>query len=289
MNDCTCSTDPSAEDYIRYSDCPKHGDPKLLEGDPSADDAIDVWYDLEQALAGKNRYGGDVAEIYACRLVPGGVKAFPGPASKSPGLAILAGANLTRIVRRFVELRHVHVDIEERHGFRTIDFGCEELPPFDWRVHLRVTRIAPVPPPAPPVHEVRRVIEQAGAHLRVMSAMLDELAAHRASQRLGTQVPPSEGFEDLPPDAPTGLYLDVPFDKDDLEWIKRAWDVFGRGYDNGGAKRPSQLMLVFQAIRRDDRVMAEFLRVMNTIILPLLRRSRLKDQPGLIKLGAADE
>ena len=257
----------------------------------SVDAAISVWYDLERALAGKNGYGGNVAEIYAYRLVPGGVKAFPGPASKSPELAILAGRNLTRLVKQFVDLHHANVDIEERHGFRTIDFGCEELPPFDWRIHLRVTRIAPVPPPAPPIHEVRKSIEQTSTHLRTLLAMLDELGAHRAKQRLAADMTaPATDVDDLPPDGPTGLYLDVPFDEDDPEWIKRAFDTFtNTGMNTGGSKRPSHLMLVFQAIRHDSRATAEFVRAMNTIVLPFLRRLRLRDQPQLRNLGAARE
>lgn len=256
------------------------------DADLPIDATIGVWRDLECALAGKNGFGGDVAEIYAYRLVPGGVKAFPGPASKSPELAILAGKNLTRIVKHFSDLHHAHVAIKENHGFRTIDLGCEELPPFDWRVHLRVTRIAPVQPPAPTIHEVRRALEQTGGHLRVLLAMLDELGAHRAKQRLGAEAPPPADTDDLPPDGPTGLYFDVPFDKDDLGWIKMAWDALAHG---SGSKRPSQLMLVFQAIRSDDRAIAEFLRAMNTIVLPFLRRLRLRDQPQLRNLGAASE
>lgn len=53
--------------------------------------------------------------------------------------------------------------------------------------------------------------------------------------------------------------------------------------------RPTQLMLVFQAIRRDERPTTEFLRVMNTVVLPLLRRLRLKEHPHFTKLGAAGE
>jgi hypothetical protein len=257
--------------------------------DPSMDDAIGVWYDLEQAFAGKNGFGGSVAEIYAYRLVPGGVKAFPGPASKTPELAILAGQNLTRLLKRFSDVRRAHVAIEERHGFRTLDLGCEEIPPFDWRIHLCITPIVPVSPPAPPIHEMRKVIEQTGGHLRTMLAMLDELGAHRAKQRLGAEGPSAVDTDDLPPDGPTGLYLDAPFGKDDLEWIKMAWDAFLAHGDVGGANRASQLMLVFQAIRRDDRATAEFLRVMNTIVLPFLRRLRLRDQPQLVNLGAANE
>ena len=97
---------------------------------------------------------------------------------------------------------------------------------------------------------------------------------------------PAAGTDDLPADGATGLYLDRPFDADDLEWMKRAWDDLRT---RSGATRPGQLMLVFQAIRRDDRATAEFLRVMNAYVLPLLRRLRLKTHPKLAKLGAAGE
>jgi hypothetical protein len=94
-----------------------------------------------------------------------------------------------------------------------------------------------------------------------------------------------EAAADLPPDAPTGLYLDRPFDVDDLEWITMAWAAYlSRGE---GPPRPFQLMLVFKAIRRDERAVEEFLRVMNTIVLPLCRRLRLQEQPNLRDLGAA--
>jgi hypothetical protein len=242
-------------------------------------DQIGVWYELERALAGENGYGGDVAEIYAYRLLPGGAKAV---AEATDTQARLAGQNMTRLLRRFVELYDASVAIEEREGFRTIDLAAEEFPPFDWRVHVRVTRIA-VLPPAPSIHEVREVLAETTANLGVLSTMLDELAAHRARQRLDMSVPPSADTDDLPPDAPTGLYLDVPFSVEDMEWIKMA---LSRGSDT---ERSNQLMLVFQAIRRDARATSEFLRAMNTIVLPLLRRLRLRDQPQLAKLGAAGE
>ncbi len=256
------------------------------ENDPSVDDAIGVWHDLERALAGKNGYGGDVAEIYAYRLLPGGAKAFTS-AEGAAALAPLAGRNMTRLLRRFIDLHHAHVALEEREGFRTIDLGCEDFPPFDWRAHVRVTRITPELPPAPPVHAVRKVLEETTAHLGILTAMLDELAAHRARQRLGSHVAPPADTEDLPPDAPTGLYLDRPLDADDLGWIKMAWDAFLSG--SSRSARATQIMLMFQAIRRDDRATAEFLRAMNTIVLPLLRRLRLRDQPQIAKLGSADE
>lgn len=94
--------------------------------------------------------------------------------------------------------------------------------------------------------------------------------------------------DDLPPDATTGTYLDRSFDVDDLEWIKRGWDAY---LSRTGILpcRPAQLMLVFQAIRRDARATEEFLLVMNTVVLPLCRRLRLKEQAHLRALGAASE
>jgi len=264
--------------------------PSSCEDDPSVDDAIGVWHDLERALAGKNGYGGDVAEIYAYLLLPGGAKALASSLASAPKTdepALLAGKNMTRLLRRFTALHHAHVALEEQEGFRTIDLGCEDFPPFDWRVHVRVTRITPELPPAPPIHAVRKVLEETTAHLGVLASMLDELAAHRAKQRLGAIVASPVDIDDLPPDAPTGLYLDRPFDADDLGWTKMAWDAFLSG--SSRSVRATQIMLVFQAIRRDDRATAEFLRAMNMIVLPLLRRLKLRDQPQIAKLGAADE
>ena len=256
-------------------------------GDPSMDDAIGVWHDLERAIAGKNGFGGDVAEIYAYRLLPR--DASSAPASIGEAEAHLAGRNMTRLLRRFSELHHAHFALEEREGFRTIDLGTEDFPPFDWRVHVRVTRIAPEMPPAPSVHEVRKTLVTMASNMGVLSAMLDELAAHRAKDRLRPSAPSPVDTDDLPSDGATGLYFDRAFDADDLEWIKMAWDAFLAHGDVGGANRASQIMLVFQAIRRDGRATAEFLRVMNTIVLPLLRRLRLREQPQLTKLGAANE
>jgi hypothetical protein len=138
------------------------------------------------------------------------------------------------------------------------------------------------------IHELRAAIAKHTESAEVLTAMLDELAAFRAKDRLCADALPAIS-DDLPPDAATGLYLDRPLNADDLAWIKMAWDAYLSRGDGGGSSRPSQLMLVFQAIRRDPRSTAEFLRVMNTIVLPLLRRIRLKEQPHLSKLGAASE
>ena len=136
------------------------------------------------------------------------------------------------------------------------------------------------------IRELRDAIAGSIAHADSLIAMLDELAALRATARLRVEAEPAV-TDDLPPDAATGLYLDRPLDAEDLEWLKMAWDAYLPG--TGGPGRPTQLMLVFQAIHCDERATTEFLRVMNTIVLPLLRRLRLKEQPNLTKLGAVGQ
>ena len=137
------------------------------------------------------------------------------------------------------------------------------------------------------IHDLRQVIAKTVEGAEALTAMLDELAMLRAKERLRVDPDLPVDTDDLPPDAATGLYLDVPFTVEDLVWIRMAWDLY---LSTGvSATRPGQLTLVFAAIRRDERATAEFLRVMNTIVLPLLRRIRLKDQPHLTKLGAASE
>jgi len=107
----------------------------------TADAALSVWSDLEEALAGKNGFGGDVAEIYAYLLVFGGVNRFRSADETGMAeLAAIAGSHLTHIARRFVTLRKATIAIEERpREFRPLDLSVESLPPFDWRIHLRVT------------------------------------------------------------------------------------------------------------------------------------------------------
>ncbi len=140
--------------------------------------------------------------------------------------------------------------------------------------------------PLQTIATVRGAIIDDVEHKALLLAMLDELAAFRAKESLRADPEIEVNTDDLPPDVPTGLYLDRPFTDEDLEWIKRAWDAYHAGE---GPSRPGQIMLVFQAIRRDERATAEFLRVMNTIVLPLLRRLALKERPHLSKLGAASQ
>jgi len=254
------------------------------------DDVLGVWCDLESALAGKNGFGGDVAEIYAYRLVPSSQRHHPQDAEA----ASVAGKNMTRLLRRFVDLHEAVVAIEAREGFRLIDLASEEFPPFLWRVHLRVSPIAlravaPSIRELPSIHELREAIAKTAEHAGMLTGMLDELAASRAKERLRADAQDPADTSDLPSDGATGLYLDRPLDVDDLEWIKMAWDAYLLRGDGGGPPRVAQLMLVFQAIRRDERATTAFLVAMNTIVLPLLRRIRLKAQPNLSQLGAASE
>jgi hypothetical protein len=256
----------------------------LTDLDLPAADAIGVWYDLERALAGRNGYGGDVAEIYAYRLTR---MLLHDPHNEEQ--AGIAGKNMTRLLHYFLELHEgAIVSIEDRDGFRPLDLATEEFPPFGWRVHLRVTQ-AGKPKPAFSIHDLRKTLAETVERAEVLTAMLDELAQLRAKDRLRAEPREPAAMDDLPPDSATGLYLDVPFTAEDLEWIKMAWDAYLSRGDGGGPKRAGQLMLVFQAIRRDERSTTEFLRVMNTVVLPLCRRLRLKIQPQLSQLGAASE
>jgi hypothetical protein len=138
------------------------------------------------------------------------------------------------------------------------------------------------------IHELRQAITKTVENAEALTAMLDELAVLRAKERLRADALPAAATDDLPPDAPTGLFLDRAFSAEDFVWIKMAFDkLLQSGVQGQG--RPGQIMLVFQSIRRDERATAEFFRVMNTIMLPLLRRIRLKEQLDLVRLGAASE
>jgi hypothetical protein len=72
----------------------------------------------------------------------------PDPAVRAE-LAGIAGSHLTHIARRFAHHRKAAIAIEElvdgKWIFRPLDLRRESLPPFDWRLHLRVT---PVEDPA---------------------------------------------------------------------------------------------------------------------------------------------
>lgn len=103
---------------------------------PDIDHTLTVWYELERALEGKNGFGGDVAEIYSYVLVPVRLRGCT-----EDERARSAGRVLTRLLRRFVELHDAEVALEERAGFRVIDPNVEDFPPFDHRVHLRVSQI----------------------------------------------------------------------------------------------------------------------------------------------------
>jgi hypothetical protein len=135
-----------------------------------------------------------------------------------------------------------------------------------------------------------RAAEEDREYLALRLDMLAELIADQAAEaRCAEPLARSPApMDDLPPDALTGLYLDRPFDVDDLEWIRMAWGAYLSRRDEG-PRRPFQLMLVFQAIRHDELAARAFLRVMNMVILPLCRRRRLQEQPHLRDLGAANK
>lgn len=115
---------------------------------PSAEDAVGILNDLHLALAGKNGYGGNVAEIYAYRLLPPGAPGgrmshqIPGP-----GETKAAARNLTWLAQQFIAMHDrtddthiVHIGIESGYReFRDVDLDIEPIEPFGHRVHLRVS------------------------------------------------------------------------------------------------------------------------------------------------------
>jgi hypothetical protein len=117
---------------------------------PTAEESIGIWYELESALEGKNGYGGNVAEIYAYRLVPEGATGAAVAISEGKAgealLARTAAKNLTWFVRRFVELHDgVEIGIEtDPRQFRVLDPRTEEFPPFSHRIHVRVSGAAQI-------------------------------------------------------------------------------------------------------------------------------------------------
>jgi hypothetical protein len=209
----------------------------LRDLDLPADAALGVWYDLERALAGKNGFGGDVAEIYAYRLVPRRLVDKTDPSfitgateaeeeAAKVELARVAGVNMTRILRHFAKLHErVIFSIEEREGWKPIDLRYEEFPAFGWRVQLRVSQGKPEVKDAS-IHKLRQALSATVDQSEIVIAMLDELAAYRAKERLHASPQEPASVADLPPDGATGLYLDRPFDAADLEWIKMAWDAY---------------------------------------------------------------
>jgi hypothetical protein len=104
--------------------------------DLSLDKILNVWADLEAALYGRNGYGGTVAEIYAYRCVNGETAAFEKIAIAN---TIVAGKNLTEILRRFMKHHQCVVGIETRpREFTPIDLDLMPIGAFDHRIHLEV-------------------------------------------------------------------------------------------------------------------------------------------------------
>lgn len=155
--------------------------------------AIGVWHDLETALAGKSGYGGDVVEIYAYRLMSDRLRRATDPrvateSSAGETLALkaeaarAAGKNLTQILRHFTDLHPgVVFAYDERGCHRPINLASEEIPPFEWRIHLQVTQIRNGAR-APSIHELREALAATVRNADVLTAMLDELSDRRAAK-----------------------------------------------------------------------------------------------------------
>lgn len=82
--------------------------------------ALDVWSDLEAAYYGKNKFGGNVAEIYAYRLqqrypsAESGFGIFLQEAQKEQ--ARLAGRNLLALLALFKKAHSCKISIDARRA-----------------------------------------------------------------------------------------------------------------------------------------------------------------------------
>lgn len=115
--------------------------------------ALMVWSDLEACLYGKNHYGGNVAEIYAYRLLPEDptrVYSMQGgelrkDADRDAGK--LAARHLMELLEIFCE-RHectASIEIGDR-TFYPITFSNASgvvVPPFTHRVRIAITKERP--------------------------------------------------------------------------------------------------------------------------------------------------
>lgn len=107
----------------------------------------DVCNEIELAYQGKNGFGGDVAEIYAYRLIP---RHHPGMASGPPGIdamdALEAASNLTKLCQAFLVMHpdaRFAIEKHEPRLFEDVDVNDwtgagPPIPPFSHRIHLKV-------------------------------------------------------------------------------------------------------------------------------------------------------
>ena len=104
----------------------------------SFDESLRIWLDIERAKDGQSSYGGgDVAEIWANRLLPTRLREHP-----PEDLAAIAGRNLTRILRTFTDIcPGISFEIADTGpAFRALDLATESCPPFTHCVQLRVSQ-----------------------------------------------------------------------------------------------------------------------------------------------------
>jgi hypothetical protein len=112
----------------------------------SMNQALSIWEDLWQAYYNDNRFGGDVAEIYAYRLMP------YNPTYHSPGsvefcktdtfkmaereVCDRAKESLVALLKKFVIENKCRITVNDRE---VDDWGyTNEL--FDWRCNVKVFR-----------------------------------------------------------------------------------------------------------------------------------------------------
>jgi len=95
-----------------------------------------VWNELVSAYYGVNAYGGNVAEIYAFRLLPCDPLAEHGDKEAQDERMMLAAESLFAIMRKFSEDFRCAV-YPERHG---PDKPAANILLRDGRVHVKVVR-----------------------------------------------------------------------------------------------------------------------------------------------------
>jgi hypothetical protein len=109
----------------------------------SAMQLLSIWTDLEEARAGTNGFGGDVAEIYLYRAVPDEPSAEAILAFSPERAAVAyrhASESLLRLFQTFEKLRHVSIGVEDDkpRSFRPIGPWFVERD-FRHRVHVHVS------------------------------------------------------------------------------------------------------------------------------------------------------
>lgn len=111
----------------------------------SVDQALDVWADLEDAYRDEHGYGGDIAEIYAYRLMPYSPRAHVGSDDVAQRqLARDAGLALVAICKMFEQRRECRIEIEtNRDEWDGLDQWLSKGGLMVHREHVRVTRKRP--------------------------------------------------------------------------------------------------------------------------------------------------